>query len=164
MANLTRQQIDQMKAQGLSESRIKELADEKGLKMPSASIGGFLGKAARFTGVEKLGQGLGFALFRLTPEYKDLERGLTDGSISPEQFEELTTGELTTGEVLGSAARTAGTVIGAGQLLRAPTRFGVPGTTFSIRKGAAIGALQNKLAKRRGEPIPFKPVGGKGYK
>lgn len=23
-------------------------------------------------------------------------------------------------------------------------------------KGAAIGALQNKLAKRRGEPIPFK--------
>ena len=47
MANLTRQQIDQMKAQGLSEARIKELADEKGLKMPSASIGGFLGKAAQ---------------------------------------------------------------------------------------------------------------------
>lgn len=27
-------------------------------------------------------------------------------------------------------------------------------------KGAAIGALQNKLAKRRGEPIPYK--GGRG--
>lgn len=24
-------------------------------------------------------------------------------------------------------------------------------------KGAAIGALQNKLAKRRGQPIPYKP-------
>lgn len=29
-------------------------------------------------------------------------------------------------------------------------------------KGAAIGALQNKLAKRRGKPIPFKPMGNKG--
>lgn len=25
-----------------------------------------------------------------------------------------------------------------------------------LGKGAAIGALQNKLAKRRGQPIPFK--------
>lgn len=30
-------------------------------------------------------------------------------------------------------------------------------------RGAAIGALQNKLAKKKGEPIPFKPMGGKNY-
>lgn len=44
--------------------------------------------------------------------------------------------------------------------------LGQTGTTGNFKKieaakgkGAAIGALQNKLAKRRGEPIPYK--GGK---
>ncbi len=41
--------------------------------------------------------------------------------------------------------------------------LGQKGTTGNFKKieaakgkGAAIGALQNKLAKRRGEPIPYK--------
>jgi hypothetical protein len=41
--------------------------------------------------------------------------------------------------------------------------LGQSGTTGNFKKimkakgkGAAIGALQNKLAKRRGQPVPFK--------
>jgi hypothetical protein len=143
MTTLTRQQIEQMKKQGLSEDKIASLAQSRGLKMPSASIGGFLGKAARFTGVEKLGQGLGYSLFQLTPEYRNLEKLLNDGKVSPNEWEELTTGNITSGEVLGSGVRTAATTVGAGQLLGAPKAIlaGQTGSAFGkARLGAQIGA------------------------
>jgi hypothetical protein len=142
MQKITSEQIKRMESQGLSREKIQELAQERGLSMPSASVGGLIGKAARFTGVEKLGQGLGFALFRFTPEYKNLEKMLNSGQITPEQWNELTTGNISSGEVLGSAARTAGNIAGAGIIGRAAT----PGTTAvgalgsGIKRGARVGA------------------------
>lgn len=137
---LTRQQIKNMEAQGLSKQRIEEIAKERGFKMPSASIGGLLGKAARFTGVEKLGQGLGYALFQLTPEYKGLVQDLESGRISPDEFESLTTGGITTGEVLGSAVQTAGTIASFGQLGRLAKARSATTALGNVRRGATIGA------------------------
>ena len=137
---LTRQQIKSMEAQGLSKQRIEELAKERGLKMPSASIGGLLGKAARFTGVEKLGQGLGYALFQLTPEYKGLVKDLESGRMSPDDFERATTGGITTGEVLGSAVQTAGTIASFGQLGKLAQARTAGAALGNVRKGAVIGA------------------------
>lgn len=116
MAQITRQQVEELKKQGLSEDKIKSLAAAKGLTLPSESVKGVLGTLGRFTGVEKLGQGIGLALFRLTPEYKDLEKMLQSGEVSPDQFNEIATGNITTGEVVGSALRTGASVLGAGQL------------------------------------------------
>jgi hypothetical protein len=147
MQRLTREQISRMESQGLSMPQIQQMAKEKGYAMPSASIGGFLGKAARFTGVEKLGQGLGYALFQLTPEYKDLVKLLESGQVSPQEFEQLTTGGLTSGEVVGSAVKTAGTVVGAGQFGKVFTpgvagagKQALGGALQMAKSGAKIGA------------------------
>ncbi len=136
-----------MESQGLSRQQIEGIARERGVSMPSASVGGFLGKAARFTGVEKLGQGLSYSLFRLTPEYKGLVEGLEKGTISPDEFESLTTGDLTAGEVIGSAVGTAGTIIGAGQFGKVftPGVAGAGKAAFgtalqTAKTGAKIGA------------------------
>lgn len=128
MATLTKQQIEEMQSKGLSIPRIKELAQARGFTMPSENAntalkstfgekaGAVLGGLGRFTGVEKLGQGIGQALFMLTPEYKDLQKLLQSGQVTPEQFDEIATGNITTGEVVGSAVRTVATVAGAGTL------------------------------------------------
>src|SRR3990167_5312346 len=141
MTQLTRDQMENMRKQGLSDEKISQVASERGLTLPSAGIGGFLGKVARFTGVEKLGQGLGYALFQLTPEYRDLKKMLESGQVSPEQFQEISTGNITNREVIGSAIRTAGTIIGAGTFGKALTpAVTTPKALGTIRRGAAIGA------------------------
>lgn len=72
---------------------------------------GMLGSVSRFLGTEELGVGLGKALFQLTPEARDLNRLLEQGKISPEEYENITTGGITNKEVAGSALQTAATFI-----------------------------------------------------
>jgi len=146
---LTTQQVNQMKAQGLSTDRIRQLSQEQGYALPSEGIKRntfgkkVVGTLADITGTEKLGQGLAYTLFRFTPEYKWVQGALESGEISPEEFTSLTTGDITTGEVVGSAIRTAGTALSAGTLgkakvITAAKPFGnIIGTA---RKGAMIGA------------------------
>lgn len=147
---LTKLQVDEMKARGLDDSQIRNIAKERGIKVPSANVEGnrtdwfsrAVGGAARFTGVEKLGQGLAYTLFRLTPEYKNLVSDLKKGLISPDQFETLTTGDITSGEVLGSAARTAGTILSAGQIGKVLNPKIIKGMSAvgNVKRGLKIGA------------------------
>lgn len=116
MAQITKDQYKELQSKGLSDDKITSLASARGLAVPSKGVGGVLGAVADFTGVEKLGQGLGYSLFQLTPEYKELSRLLDNGSLSPEKFEELTTGNITNNEVIGSGIKTAANIVGAGEL------------------------------------------------
>lgn len=146
---LTKQQFDSMKASGLDDQQIRSIASERNIKLPSGNVEGdnanwfgrAVGGTARFIGVEKLGQGLAYSLFRLTPEYKGLVSDLEKGLISPDEFESLTTGDITSGEVLGSAARTVGTVLSAGQWGKvAPAMTKGISAVGNVKKGIKIGA------------------------
>lgn len=95
-------------------------------------VGGALGTVSRVTGVEKLGQGLGYSLFQLTPEYKELNRLLENGSLSPQEFTRLSTGDITNKEVIGSGIRTVASTAAAG----VPARGG----TFTLRGGPVVNA------------------------
>jgi hypothetical protein len=103
--------------------------------------------AARLTGIDKLSEGVAYALFRLTPEYRDLERMLQSGQVSPDEFVNLTTGDITPGQVVGSGVRTVATIASAGTLsgARAAVTGAAPGSRIlgnvarGTRTGAAIG-------------------------
>lgn len=68
-------------------------------------------KVADFFGIKKFGEGIGKALFSFTKEKKNLDRLLAEGKIDPKTYEEITTGGLTSREVVGSAINTAATFI-----------------------------------------------------
>lgn len=116
MPQLTTNQVSALKAKGFDDAAISAEAKKRGYALPSESIPGALGAVARFTGVEKLGQGLGQALFMLTPEYKGLKQALDEGKLSPEEFTSIATGGITGKEVIGSALNTAATIASAGTL------------------------------------------------
>lgn len=67
---------------------------------------GVLGKVSRFLGVDKFARGIGKAAFGLTKEKKDLDKLLAEGKVSPEEYQNITTGGLTNREVVGSAIST----------------------------------------------------------
>ncbi len=104
---------------------------------------------SRFTGVEKLGQGLGYSLFQLTPEYKELKRMVESGQVSPQDFVEATTGNISSGEVIGSGIRTAATIASAGTFPQAgvaPTaRTVLGGIGQGVIGGARTGALSGGI-------------------
>lgn len=145
MPVLTTNQVTALKSKGFDDAAIAAEAKKRGYALPSESVPGKIGAIARFTGVEKLGQGLGQALFQLTPEYKDLQKMLSTGEVTPEKFQEIATGNLTNGEILGSAANTAATIASAGTL-RAGTSFARTTAPGVIKTAASAGkTLLGKL-------------------
>ena len=99
---------------------------------------GLLRGVGKFLGMEEFGKGLGLAAFRLTPEYKDLERQVQEGTITPEQFEEITTGGLKNREVIGSAIQTGLSVVGLRGGL--PAQIGKRPILGKVAAGAVTGA------------------------
>ena len=75
---------------------------------------GILGSVSRFLGLDAFGQGMGKALFQFTDEYRNLQKMLDSGLITPQQFEDISTGGLTNKEVLASAGQTALNIATAG--------------------------------------------------
>ncbi len=106
---------------------------------------GILGGLARFVGVEKLGQGIGKTLFNLTPEAKMTEDMLAKGQISPEKYQDITTGGITNKQVIGSGIQTAANIGLMGLNVKpAATVAGRIGQ--SAVQGAGIGALGGGVA------------------
>jgi hypothetical protein len=70
--------------------------------------------AKNISGVQKLGEGLGRAIYNATPAGKELDLFLDQGSISPEEYTDIKTGGVTNREVVGSALRTGALFVPAG--------------------------------------------------
>lgn len=147
MTQITPDQYTKLTASGLSPDKIASLAASKGYTLPSKSSSGTgnalidaVQKVGDVTGVGKLGQGLGYSLFQLTPEYKQLTQLLDQKKITPEKFTELTTGNITNKQVLGSAVQTAGNIVGAGE---------IPGVSELASSGKPAGFLARTLSKAK---------------
>ena len=105
--------------------------------MPHKSkIGGVIGGAARFLGIEEFGTRLGSELVRFTPEGRDLERLRKEGGVSPEQYKSIITGDVSIGETVGSAAQ-----LGL-SLVLATGKLAVTGIKAGAKVGAAFGATE----------------------
>lgn len=108
------------------QSRLSELSKPEPEKTP-----GVLGKVSRFLGVDKFARGIGKAAFGLTKEKKDLDKLLEEGKVSPEEYENITTGGLSNREVVGSAISTGA--------LFAPGAGAKAGLKTKVAVGAATG-------------------------
>lgn len=82
---------------------------------------GIVEKIGGFLGIERFGKALGQGAFQFTKEKRELDKLLEAGQISPEEYESITTGGISSKEIVGSAVST-------GALL-------VPG----VAKGAPLG-------------------------
>lgn len=84
---------------------------------PKPQERGLFGTVSDVLGVSGLGKGLTQAIFlNLTKEGRDVQNMLSNGELSPEEFDKIIGGELATpGEVIGSAIQT-GATLGAGAI------------------------------------------------
>jgi len=112
----------------------------------------FLGKV---TGVERLGKGLGLAIFRhLTPEGRELERRIASGQATPEDYEayaKIYEDIPTAQQLAGGALQTTTTLVGAG-LPAAKTIGGV------VRQAGALGAASGLATAIEEEKPPQEVV------
>jgi len=148
---LTFKEVETMKSRGLDISQIEAMAAERNMSMPSditpttskdSWFKRAVSKVGQITGTEALGKGLAYSLFRATPEYKELEKLMQSGQISPDEFVTLTTGDLTNKDVAASAVRTAGTILSAGQYGKTivPKMSKGLAATGNVKRGIKIGA------------------------
>jgi len=140
------------KQHGISDEEIKKYSTAQPTTQPTPKRS-FLEKTGAFLGVEQLGKGLGLALFQLTPEYKELVKRTMEGTVSPEEFESIATGGLTSKQVLASGARTALTFATAG--------MGTPAKLAPrVALHAGLGAAEAGLGQvSRGEEVSPEVVG-----
>ncbi len=85
--------------------RVRDFARE----LPGATFN----MAKSISGVDKLGQGVGKAIYAQTGEGKDLTRRLELGQVDPQEYEDVMTGGLTNKEVVGSAMQTGALFVAA---------------------------------------------------
>ena len=93
---------ERMGAKGTVVGKINPI-EEKEIKSPGRNFGQ---KAAGFLGIEKLGQGIGQAIFNQTNQKKELDTMLDRGQVSSEDYTSITTGGLRNRDVIGSAIST----------------------------------------------------------
>lgn len=116
------------------------------------SAGSFLGD---ITGITTLGKGLGQAAFALTPEKQELDKLLEQQKITPEKYEEITTGGITPKQVAGAGGKlalTLGTGGTAGVASKVP---GVIGVGARATEAGILGATYQALSNLEQE----KPAG-----
>ena len=142
---ITFEEYKKLRQEGLSSEEIRtQIYPEKKR--------GLIRGVGKFLGMEEFGRGIGLAAFRLTPEYKDLEKQLQEGTITPEEFQDITTGGLKNREVIGSAVQTGLSVVGLRGGL--PAQIGARPILGKVAAGAVTGAaFGGAESGKRGEGV-----------
>lgn len=108
-------------------------------------------KVGGFLGIEKFGKALGQGAFQFTKEKKMLDEMLDRGEISPEEYENITTGGLSNREIVGSAISTGALFVpGAAKGASLGAKMAVGGTTGY---GLDVGAKLQDKEKPVGEAL-----------